>query len=148
MTKATTQNGFIISFPSSFNGYKVLDLIGCGTTCVVVSVEKQKTKEIYSAKIISKEDAQKRKMFHVVKKEIEILKKLDHPNIIKIYESFEIQNESDDKLLIIITEYCSKGSLVDYIKDRKLKNEYQKNKIILSLLTAVEYIHNKGIAHH
>lgn len=148
MTKAITQNGFKISFPSSFNGYKVLDLIGCGTTCVVVSVEKQKTKEIYSAKIISKEDAQKRKMLHIVKNEIEILKKLDHPNIIKIYESFEIQNENGDKLLIIITEYCSKGSLVDYIIDRKLKNEYQKNKIILSLLSAVKYIHSKGIAHH
>ena len=45
--------------------------------------------------------------------EIEILQKLDHPNIIKLYETFE-----DEKNIFIVTEMCTGGELFDKIIDK------------------------------
>jgi len=42
------------------------------------------------------------------KHEISILKKLDHPNILKLYEVFE-----DDKRYYLVTEECKGGELFD-----------------------------------
>ena len=42
--------------------------------------------------------------------EVEILKRLDHPNIIKIYEFYQ-----DKKKFYIVTELCTGGELFDYI---------------------------------
>lgn len=44
--------------------------------------------------------------------ELNILKNLDHPNIIKVYELF-----SDANFYYLITEYCSGGELFDKIKN-------------------------------
>lgn len=44
------------------------------------------------------------------KYEIGILKKLDHPNILKLYEVFQ-----DDKRYFIVTELCKGGELFDEI---------------------------------
>lgn len=44
------------------------------------------------------------------KYEIGILKKLDHPNILKLYEVFQ-----DDKRYLIVTELCKGGELFDEI---------------------------------
>jgi len=46
--------------------------------------------------------------------EIDILKNLDHPNIIKFYEVFE-----DKKHIYLVTEYCDGGELFDEIINRK-----------------------------
>jgi len=51
-------------------------------------------------------------------REVEILKILDHPNIMKMYESFE-----DSKNYHLVTEYCSGGELFDYIVSKKNLSE-------------------------
>ncbi len=44
--------------------------------------------------------------------EVNILKDLDHPNIVKLYELYQ-----DDKYYYLITEYCKGGELFDKIKE-------------------------------
>lgn len=46
-----------------------------------------------------------------VKTEIAILKSLDHPNIVKMYEALEDENS---KKIYLVLEYCSKGSLLSH----------------------------------
>jgi calcium-dependent protein kinase len=50
------------------------------------------------------------KSFH---NEIQILKDMDHPNILRMYESFE-----DDKRLYIVTDVCKGGELFDEIQHK------------------------------
>ena len=75
-------------------------------------------------------------------KEIDILKSLDHPNIMKIYEFYE-----DPKNYHLVTEYCSGGELFDYIVAKKHLSEKIASSLIHQLLTVIIYSHNNGIVH-
>ena len=49
---------------------------------------------------------------------INILRKLDHPNILKITDFYNLKNEYN-----IITEYCQEGELFDEIKAQQIKKK-------------------------
>jgi len=74
--------------------------------------------------------------------EVNILKTLDHPNIVKIYEYFE-----DDTYFFIITELIKGGQLFDEIKKRGKFNERDAATVIKQLLSSVSYCHGHNICH-
>ncbi|KAL4497962.1 hypothetical protein ABPG72_014819 [Tetrahymena utriculariae] len=75
--------------------------------------------------------------------EIDILKTLDHPNILKIYEFYE-----DNRYLYIITELCNGRELFDVIvEDDTCFTEQQTMKIMQQALSALQYAHSKYYAH-
>lgn len=147
LMKSYTQDGYQIIIPQKIGDYDVIDIIGCGSTCVVALVQNQKTKEKFSSKIMSKKNIKERNLLPIIQNEIEILQSLNHPNIIKIHETFELKNENDEELFIIITEYCENGDLLSFCLQKKFKNEIEKKKIIFKFLSAIQYLHNKGISH-
>lgn len=54
--------------------------------------------------------------------EVSILSRFDHPNVIKLYETFETEDH-----LIFITELCPGGDLLSYVRWwRKLSEEIAK----------------------
>ena len=75
-----------------------------------------------------------------IKNEINILKQLSHPNIVKVYEFF-------DTILYyyIVTEYCKKGELFSYIKNRY--NEKQLAVLFYQVFSGLCYLHEKKIIH-
>ena len=75
-------------------------------------------------------------------KEVEILKMIDHPNVLKFYETFE-----DETNLYIVTELCHGGDLMDQIEVKKSIAEDQTRTIFKGVLKALKYCHEKGIAH-
>ena len=75
-------------------------------------------------------------------REAEILKKLDHPNLPRIYEFFE-----DSTSYFIVIEYCKGGDLFDRITKLLVFSESQAKEIISQVLLAVNYLHSKGIVH-
>ena len=75
-------------------------------------------------------------------KQINILKTLDHPNIIKIYEFY-----STDKYIYIINELCTGGELFNKIVEVKYFTESTACFIMRQLLSAVAYCHDKGVIH-
>ena len=77
-----------------------------------------------------------------INKEINILKNLDHPNIIKVYEFY-----SSEKYVYIINELCTGGELFDKIVDVKYFSESVACNIMRQLLSAVAYCHEKGVIH-
>ena len=147
MFEAETQDGFLISIPPSFHGYKIIQLLGCGSTCVVYLVEDENTHSLFSAKIISKEDVGTRNLIPSIEKEIRVMKSLDHPNIIKLHDSFEMRNEYDEEFIIIIIEYCSNGDLLSYATQHGFDTEEQRTTILKGFLEAVRYLHNRSISH-
>lgn len=51
-------------------------------------------------------------------REIQILKELDHPHILKLFEYF-----IDEKRVMMVTEYCSGGELFDLIEEKTCFSE-------------------------
>lgn len=77
-----------------------------------------------------------------VNDEIDILKQLNHPNIMKIYET------SEDKLYIyIIMEYFNGRVLFDRIRNKGPLSEAHAVKILKSLLSVLKYLNGKGIVY-
>jgi calcium-dependent protein kinase len=74
--------------------------------------------------------------------EVKILKDLDNPNIIKMYEYFK-----DENRLYIVTEICSGGELWQKVKKYIRLTEPQAKEYMKQILRAVNYIHKKNIIH-
>jgi calcium-dependent protein kinase len=75
-------------------------------------------------------------------KEIEVLSKLDHPNIIKVFEYYV-----DNKYYYVVTELASGGELYEQITKIQYYNEKDAATIMQQLLSCVYYLHSKGIVH-
>ena len=76
------------------------------------------------------------------KKEISILKKLRHKNIIQLYEVMESK-----KSLYIVMEYCEGGELFDYIVKKKQIPEMEACQLFQQIINGVEYLHGQNIIH-
>jgi serine/threonine protein kinase len=76
-----------------------------------------------------------------LKQEIEVMKNISHPNIIKLYD---VIYEEDSMYLIL--EYCKKGDLSKYLKNRPLKEEYAQ-KYLNQMVSALKYLISKNIIH-
>jgi len=78
------------------------------------------------------------------KREVEMLQKLNHPNIISSYGS-EIRRDGRGVLYL---EYLQHPTLQDYLKIHKHLTEPVAIKVFTQLVSAVEHMHMKGISHH
>ena len=85
--------------------------IGSGTFGSVWKVRHKITNQIYAIKVINKDSIVKQNMVEQTNREIEIMYKLDHPHIIKLYSHFE-----DDEDFCLIMQIASKGQLYSIIK--------------------------------
>ncbi|CDW91278.1 protein kinase domain containing protein [Stylonychia lemnae] len=121
--------------------YRILETIGKGSYGEVKKIQSKTNYELRAMKIIRKEDVSKEYMQSLLN-EIDILKQLDHPNIVRIYEFYQ------DKLhFYLITEYIEGGELFDKITKVKCFTEADAAKVMKQLLSAVVYCHNKKIVH-
>ena len=75
-----------------------------------------------------------------IKNEVNILKSLSHPNIVKIYEFFDTVI-----YYYIVTEYCKRGELFSYITN--VYNERQLAALFYQVFSGLCYLHEKKILH-
>ena len=71
-----------------------------------------------------------------------LLKNLDHPHIVKLYELYE-----DQKNYYLVTEYCNGGELFDRIKKLNFFTEKKAADTMKQILSAVVYCHTHSIVH-
>ena len=79
---------------------------------------------------------------HLLKAEIEILRTVDHPNVVKIYETY-----MDETHFYIVMEYCEGGELFDHIMDGGKFSEQDAAKIISKVIGALQHMHELNICH-
>ena len=122
--------------------YQALKLIGKGSFGEVYEASCKKTNQRRAVKKISKSIIKtKPKLREQMKKEFDILRKLDHPNIMKIYEAFESKNT-----IYIVTEYLSGGTLLEYFEKHNF-SEHQIVNILIQFIRALAYCHGFEVAH-
>ena len=122
--------------------YKVIKNLGEGTFGKVDLVEHKLTGMIRAMKIMKKATIDTEKNNEAsVKNELNILKSIDHQNVVKLYEYYV---DSDNYYLI--TEYCPGGDLFDVTKNDFL-SEKQVACIIYQILLALNHIHKMKIMH-
>ena len=76
-----------------------------------------------------------------MKSEINILKKLSHPNIVRIFEFYETDN-----YFYIITEFCKEGELSNYL-NKNILSEAQLCVIFYQVFSGLIYLHQNHIIH-
>ena len=119
--------------------YKIISKLGDGSYGVVYLAVNIITKQNMAMKKIKKVKENEIDDMEI-KNEINILKKLDHPNIVKIIEFY-----SAPKAYYIITDFCSCGELYNQIK-----NQYSENQLAVlfyQVLSGLYYLHSNNIVH-
>jgi len=123
--------------------YKVVRTLGAGTMGVVLLVEKDQ--RLFALKILRKEGDPETHASRVKRflREAEILSQIDHPNVVKIYDSGFPKNSD---VPFILMEYIDGKPLTDYIKKQGLTME-QKLYIIAQIASALAIVHKFGVLH-
>lgn len=74
--------------------------------------------------------------------EVNILRQMDHPNLVRIYEVFEDRNA-----IHIVMEHCVGGNLLDFILNTHTMSERLAGTIFQQICSAALYLHRNGIIH-
>ena len=112
-----------------------------GAFAKVIHVKEKKTKKDFALKIVKKSESNI-DLINRMKEEIQILKKLQHPNIVQYYGQIENTNQ-----LFIKMEYLKYGTLGQWIQKNKNISEEQASLIIKEVLSAIAYLHQNQICH-
>lgn len=127
----------------NYSDYVETQKLGSGAFAQVMLCLHKPTKTYRAVKLIHKSglsDSQQSSKFMLT--EIQILRSLDHPNILKCFEIFE-----DDRMFYVATEYCPAGDLFSQITKMKHFSESQCAEIMHQLLSAMVYCHEKRVIH-
>ena len=123
--------------------YDELNMLGEGAYGKVVKVRHKISKVLRAMKIIHKDKISLgREEEEALINEINVVKSLDHPNIMKVYEFF-----NKDNCLYIISELLSGGELLDKINENNHLNEDVSAFLMKQIFSAVDFCHQKGIIH-
>ena len=95
----------------------------------------------FACKSIDKTKLNEIKIKNLIR-EIETLSMVDHPNIVKYYETYD-----DDKFFHIIMEYCTGGELFEKVIKKNSFDEVSVRSLIFKISSAVHHCHSLGIVH-
>lgn len=130
---------------SCYRDFIIQRELGRGSFGVVYLVHQTVTKQPYVLKRININHIHQ-KFQQAALREVEILKKINHPHIIKYYYSF-----IEDSTLSIITEYAESGDLYQLLLKYRNKNlsfsESELWRIMSELTEALRYLHQNNIIH-
>jgi len=121
-----------------FDYYEKIKHIAQGSTCDIWTIRHKKSGNIYALKIIPKTDASQ-VFVNELRNEIDVLKTVDHPNAVRVYEMFE-----DHKFIYMVSEYCGGG---DLYSQPLPYDEPQAALVLTKILSAVTYLHKNHIVH-
>jgi len=115
--------------------------LGSGAFSVVKEATHKKNGEKVAIKIIKKTTVAGEDI-KLLRREIANLKTLDHPNIMKLFEVYE-----DKDQFYLVMELVVGKELFDKIVERGQYSEKDASNITRQFVSAIEYLHSKGIAH-
>lgn len=143
--KTSSNNNSVIADQGIFKDFIIKnEAIGQGAFATVKKAIERKTGDSYAVKIINRRKALNTgggAMFGV-ERELEILRKLDHPNIVKLKSFYE-----DMDNYYIVMELVPGGDLMDFVAANGAIGEEATQVITKQILEGVAYVHKLGISH-
>uniref|UniRef100_A0A8C4F4E3 non-specific serine/threonine protein kinase n=1 Tax=Dicentrarchus labrax TaxID=13489 RepID=A0A8C4F4E3_DICLA len=131
----------LIRGPVRVGFYDIERTLGKGNFAVVKLARHRITKTEVAIKIIDKTQLDAVNLEKIYR-EVQIMKMLDHPHIIKLYQVMETKN-----MLYLVTEYAKNGEIFDYLAKHGRLSELEARRKFWQILSAVEYCHNRNIVH-
>ena len=122
--------------------YKRVKFLGEGSYAAVYCVENKITGAKHAMKIIDKASSCSDETDKEIFNEINILRTLDHPNILKIFEFYSTKESYS-----IVTELCKGGELFQEIVDKGPFSEIYSAYVMFQILSAINYCHGMKIVH-
>nr|CAI5852833.1 unnamed protein product [Callosobruchus analis] len=122
--------------------FDIIKKLGQGTFGKVqLGINKETGQEV-AIKTIKKSKIESEADLIRIRREIQIMSSVQHPNIIHIYEVFENREK-----MVLVMEYAAGGELYDYLSERKVLNEEEARRIFRQIATACYYCHKHKICH-
>jgi calcium-dependent protein kinase len=118
-------------------------ILGTGLNGTVKACVHRQTKLEFALKRLNKKELNPDGL-RKLRVEIDIMMRLDHPNILSLHEFFETEEE-----LLLVLELCSGGELIDRLhdqEDRKFSEPVAK-RLIFTMLSAIEHCHSNFVIH-
>ncbi|WCJ27219.1 CBL-interacting protein kinase 12 [Euphorbia peplus] len=121
--------------------YEIGKLLGHGTFAKVYHARNVKTNESVAIKVIDKEKILKGGLIAHIKREISILRRVRHPNIVQLFEVMATKAK-----IYFVMEYVRGGELFNKVAKGRLKEEVAR-KYFQQLISAVAFCHARGVFH-
>jgi len=121
--------------------YEVEATIGRGNFAVVKIAKHRVTKTDVAIKIVDKRRLDAENLTKIYR-EIEVLKRIRHPHIIKLYQVMETSN-----MIYLVTEYAPQGEIFDLIAKQGRLSENDAREKFWQIISAVDYLHKLNIVH-
>ncbi|CAI7791408.1 unnamed protein product [Closterium sp. NIES-53] len=116
--------------------------LGAGSFGRVFLMEHRQTGGKVAVKTLKKERIVELGMQDKVRREISILLRVRHPNVIRLYNVVETP-----KYILLLMEYAENGELFDYITQRGRLTEGEARRIFQQIVAGVEYCHRRMVVH-
>ncbi|KAJ7418428.1 Serine/threonine-protein kinase SIK2 [Pitangus sulphuratus] len=121
--------------------YDIEGTLGKGNFAVVKLARHRITRSEVAIKIIDKSQLDAVNLEKIYR-EVQIMKMLDHPHIIKLYQVMETKS-----MLYLVTEFAKNGEIFDYLASHGRLSEPEARRKFWQILSAVEYCHGRKIVH-
>eukprot|EP01041_Mallomonas_annulata_P001912 gene1912-3711_t len=121
--------------------YKIGDTLGEGAFSVVKLATDRQTNARVAVKCINRTNLPHEDEVSL-RQEVEILRSLNHPNVVKCFDFFE-----EEKYFYVIMEILEGGELFDRIVKRTFYNEKDARDLVFILLSSIKYCHDRGVVH-
>jgi serine/threonine protein kinase len=140
MLSGKTQNGFVIKIPITFCNCILESVTESGSIAVVFKARREGTNNLVAMKVMNRKSFKIAKSLQKTTRELQIVKSLSHPNIVKFHEI--IQNGD---LIVIVSEYCP-DKLFDIVTNEKFMCVDHILLIFREIASAIGYLHDREIA--
>eukprot|EP01116_Phalansterium_solitarium_P021315 TRINITY_DN657_c0_g2_i1.p1 TRINITY_DN657_c0_g2~~TRINITY_DN657_c0_g2_i1.p1 ORF type:complete len:329 (-),score=88.56 TRINITY_DN657_c0_g2_i1:287-1273(-) len=121
--------------------YEISDELGRGAFSVVKRAKRKSDGQPFAIKFVDKKAVEPQDLM-LLAREIDIMKKVSHPNVLKLVEIFD----STDTIALVM-ELITGGELFYRIVERGNYSEQDARAIVRQMLQGVSYLHSQGVAH-
>ncbi len=125
-----------------FDGYKIKQRLGQGGMAIVYEANEVATGRQVALKMMSHRLVYDRAALNLFKREADIIKSFEHPNIVKMYGRFRAFNT-----YFIVLEYCDGISVETILRNFGPLPETEFRKIIGQVIQAIAYAHSTDVVH-